>query len=640
MKFTLQTKLIASFLTVIVTCGAIATLVGVRMVSGGIVNQAQDKVRLDLNSARVIYEQAIAAVRDAVRHTAPRFFIREALTAGAVSRLAGELDKIRRGESLDILTLTDSQGKVLLRTRNPALAGDSQADRDIVKRVLRDGNVAASTEIAAIEELRKEGEDLVNRARIAVVATPRAKPTQKTEQTSGMLIIAAVGVMDASGRILGVLYGGRLLDRDYSLVDKIKETVYQGEVYGGKDMGTATICQGDLRISTNVMGADGRRAIGTRVSAEVCDRVLAEGKSWFERAFVVNDWYVTAYEPIRDVAGGTVGILSVGMLEKKFTDMKRNALLTFVGITLGGIGLSIAICYVLTNTLVRPVNELMLAAQSLASGNLEQHVRENESTREIAALGHAFNSMAASIKKRDEQLRQRAAEEIVKSERLAMVGRLAAGVAHEINNPLGGILLFSRLLLKKAPVESLQRENLERIAKEAERCRTIVQGLLEFARQREPEARIININDVILQAVALLENQALFNNIKIVKQLGQDLPRVHADSSQMEQVFVNMIINAAEAMNGNGVLTVITQKGDDDKVEVSFKDTGCGIPEENLHHLFEPFFTTKEVGRGTGLGLSISHGIVQRHGGNITVASTIGKGSTFVITLSRAKETS
>ena len=633
MVLPLRTQLLVSFLAIIVVCGAFSTSVGVSLVTKRMTEQAQDKVRLDLNSARVIYQQAVDEVRDAVRYTAARFLVREALLRGDTTRLITELEAVRTGESLDTFTLTDAEGVVLLRTRSPTVKGDSQAGNEVIRRALSSKSAVASSEIVTREELLKEGEDLAARARVRVAATPRAKPTNRTEETSGLMIVAAAPVLSAGGELLGLLCGGRLINRNYALVDRIRETVYQGEVYRGMGMGTATIFQGDLRISTNVLTAEGKRAIGTRVSEEVHERVLVEGKLWVERAFVVNDWYITAYEPIREVSGKVVGILYVGLLERKFVDMKRNTLVTFLGIMLGGMALSVAFCLLLTRTLVRPVNDLMLAAQGLASGDLTQQVDLDASTEEISALGEAFNSMAAAIKERDEELRRRAQEEIGKSEKLALVGRLAAGVAHEINNPLGGILLFSRLLLRKAPAEGIERENLERIAKEAERCKSIVQGLLDFARQREPEAETININDVVERSMSLLENQAIFHDIEIARRLAHGLPPVHADPSQMQQVFINIIMNAAEAMDGRGVLTVETRPGEAGRIDIRFEDTGRGIRAEDIKHLFEPFFTTKEAGQGTGLGLSISHGIIQSHGGQLRVSSELGRGTEFVVSL-------
>jgi len=226
----------------------------------------------------------------------------------------------------------------------------------------------------------------------------------------------------------------------------------------------------------------------------------------------------------------------------------------------------------------------------------------------------------------------------MKSERLAMIGQLAAGVAHEINNPLGGILLFSRLLLQKAPSEGIMRDNLERIEKDAKRCQSIVQGLLDFARQREPKIETLELNDVLERTVNLFAKQPLFHNIEIVKQYQADLPVISADPAQIQQVFVNIIMNAADAMNGKGTLTVATKSSDrDNYVEVSFADTGKGISSDELHRVFEPFFTTKMVGHGTGLGLSISYGIIQQHGGTVKVSSRVGQGSTFVVFLPKNK---
>ena len=633
-KLSLRTKLIGSFLLVILTSGSIATLVGVRLIGKRMVGQVQDKVRLDLNSARVIYQESVGDVRDVVRHTSIRFFVRNALAERDLGKLTPHLEQIAQSENLDILTLTDGRGTVLFRTRNQTIKGDGQATNPLVRKVLDERKVAASTEVVARDQLLKEGKDLCDLATIQLVPTPKAVFTDRTEETSGMMILAAAPVLDGGGEILGVLYGGKLLNRNYALVDKIKETVYQGEVYNGKDMGTATIFQGDVRISTNVETTEGKRAIGTRVSQEVHDRVLVGGKPWIERAFVVNSWYITAYEPIRNVSGKVIGILYVGMLEQKFADMERKVLLAFLGIMLVGVVLSIGICYLLTGTLMRPINALVFAARKLGAGDLKQRVVPEEDTEEIGLLGRTFNMMASSIEERDEQLRQRAQEEVMKSERLAMIGRLSAGVAHEINNPLGGILLLSRLLLRKAPTAGTERENLERIANDAERCQKIVQGLLGFARQRQPKTEQLSLNDVVGKALSFVANQADLHNVEIVKNLQPNLPVASVDESQMVQVFVNLIMNAAEAMKGEGTLTITTKHvADAGRVEISFSDTGEGIPEENLARLFEPFFTTKEVGHGTGLGLSISHGIVERHGGTVSVSTRVGEGTAFVVSL-------
>jgi signal transduction histidine kinase len=217
---------------------------------------------------------------------------------------------------------------------------------------------------------------------------------------------------------------------------------------------------------------------------------------------------------------------------------------------------------------------------------------------------------------------------------MASLGKLAAGIAHEINNPLGGILIYSSLLMEDLPPDDPKRNDLERIVQEAGRCKEIVKSLLEFARQTEPKKEAVDINRAITDGLFFLENQALFHNIRITKRLDPSLPLVNGNAGQLKQVFMNIIINAAEAMHGNGELTITTlSSSSQTSALVEFTDTGEGIPEENLSRVFEPFFTTKDVGKGTGLGLATSYGIVESHGGKIGVRSKVGEGTTFTIEL-------
>jgi len=224
--------------------------------------------------------------------------------------------------------------------------------------------------------------------------------------------------------------------------------------------------------------------------------------------------------------------------------------------------------------------------------------------------------------------------QLVSSEKMASLGKLAAGIAHEINNPLGGILIYASLMKEDLPEDDPKRADLERIVQEAGRCKEIVKSLLEFARQTEPKKEPVDINRAINDGLFFLVNQALFHNIEIVKNLDPFLPFVQGNAGQLKQVFMNIIVNAAEAMHGSGRLTITTSRSPDGRsVLIEFTDTGEGIPEENLTRIFDPFFTTKDVGKGTGLGLATSYGIVEEHGGKIRVKSKVGEGSTFTIEL-------
>jgi signal transduction histidine kinase/CheY-like chemotaxis protein len=235
------------------------------------------------------------------------------------------------------------------------------------------------------------------------------------------------------------------------------------------------------------------------------------------------------------------------------------------------------------------------------------------------------------VEERTQELRA-AQEQLLQSEKLASIGQLAAGVAHEINNPMGVILGFAQGILKTLPEDDSLRKPLTTLEKESLRCKRIVQNLLDFARHSEPTPHLTNINELVDASCDLAEHQTSLQNVELVKGYDSALPSIRADPNQLEQVFINIMLNAYQAMPDGGTLHVTTRTVGSE-LQVIFADTGTGIPPENLQNIFDPFFTTKEVGEGTGLGLSVSYGIVKAHGGDIEVESQVGKGTTFVIKL-------
>ncbi len=230
---------------------------------------------------------------------------------------------------------------------------------------------------------------------------------------------------------------------------------------------------------------------------------------------------------------------------------------------------------------------------------------------------------------------QEAQAQLIQSEKLASMGQLAAGVAHEVNNPLGTILLCAHMLLRGQVAEAERLRALRMVIDEATRCKTIVSGLLNFARQGKLVLRQVQLNELVRETISLVEKQPQFKNVTIELNLDPDLPAIEADPAQLKDVFLNIIVNAGEAMPEGGKLTISSHSVGEEAVAVSFTDTGCGIPEENLSRIFNPFFTTKQIGHGTGLGLAISYGIVKMHKGQVSVKSRVGEGSTFTVQLPR-----
>jgi len=657
MKFralSLRTKIILIFLGVIVFGGILTLIFGARLTRNTIISQAQAKVVHDLDAAWMVFNEKLHDVRDIVYFTTDRESIRDALIDGRLDILQSYLSRVRESSKLDILNLTDGSGRVIVRTRNPEVVGDDQSEDGLVAQVLSKKGVVAFPQIITKEELLKEGTDLAERAFIEFIETPKAAPRQERREEDGLMIKASSSIVDERNQVIGVLYGGILLNRNFEIVDRVKEIVYKEEKYKGREIGTATIFQHDMRVSTNVRNEDGERAIGTRVSREVNQAVLVEGRSWIDRAFVVNDWYITAYEPIRNINNEIIGILYVGVLERPYIDTTNRVMGTFIIIAVLCVVLLLILLYLSTSRIIKPLQKMVVATQGIAKGDLS-HFIEVTSQDEIGLLAESFNRMTRNLETANEKLiewgktLEKKVEErteeikkmqasLIQSEKLASLGKLAAGIAHEINNPLGGILIYSSLLLEDANKKDREYENLEKIVKETTRCKKIVKGLLEFARPRDPEMTETNVNDTIDNALGLLKSQAIFQNIEIRKHYST-LSSIIADRSQLQQVFINIILNAVDAMGGSGVLTLRTYpSGSDGFINVSIGDTGHGIREEDKSKLFEPFFSTKEEGVGTGLGLSISYSIIQKHHGTIEVQSELGKGATFTVRLPLKRE--
>jgi len=647
-RSTIRGRLIRSFSIAILIPSLITTVVGVRVIQKQIYAQAQAQVNSDLEAATEIWRNHFERLENAIRIHATRMVIYGALARNDPSGLGPEMNRVRAAEGLDALTLLDASGKVFYRTRNPLMVGDSEPQDELVSRVFGKKAPLSGTVIISQSQLARESLDLARQASMEITPTPKAGPPGKERETEGMMLKAAAPVSTADGRFVGVLYGGILINRNYEIVDKIRSIVFKQESYKGREVGTATVFQDDVRISTNVKNADGTRAITTRASAEVVEEVLHRNLTWRGRAFVVNDWYIAAYTPIRDVEGKTIGMLYVGTLEQPYRDSLWQTLFTFLGITLMGMVLVSFVAVRVAQRISRPIQSMAAAARRVAEGDYSQKV-EVLSTDETGYLAECFNRMTLELARATQELRQwaesletkveeRTAQvramqgQLIQAEKLAAIGKLAAGVAHEINNPLTGILTNSSLMLQDLALDDPRRDDLQTIVDETLRCRKVVKGLLDFARQTKPLKQAVNLNQVVEDVLNLVKNQAAFRNIAFNTGLQTNLPAVMADRDQMRQVVLNIVLNAAEAVPHGGEISVISRiDRASNYVCLSITDTGPGIPEEIRSRLFEPFFTTKTS--GTGLGLAIAYGIMERHKGTIAVSSALGKGTTISLCL-------
>jgi len=628
-----RSKLMVSFLVVSFLVGVVSLFIGGQLLYKSVLSEATNRVRLDLNAARELYLSRIKAIQCPLTITSLEPAFCAALKKREVSELIPRLETVARRAELDFVGIVRKEGETLCGVGKSSLRCKAVEITNPIAGLVFDRKVPVSgTVILSKEFLSAESPELADRARIRLLPTPRAAPREEEEETFGMALAVAAPVFE-EGDLIGVIYGGILLNRSTNIVDTVRDTVFKKEIYKGRSIGTATIFFNDLRISTNVMTQNGKRAIGTRVSREVKEHVLNKGERWTDRAFVVNDWYITAYEPIEDIFGERVGMLYVGVLEAKYADMQRNALSILIIITLAGMALAVLLGYILANKIMNPVHQLIKASQQVSEGSLTPEIGPLSKDEEMRILQNTFKDMVASMERR----RAEAENRLLQSEKQSSVGRLAAGVAHEINNPLTGVLTYTHMLLRRKDIGDEIRSDLQTIAESTERVRKIVKGLLAFSRQTKLDQEPTDVNMLIRSVILPMENQALIKGVSIKFNPGENLPTVTLDRNQFQSVLINLIINALDATEPGGNVNIYTTTGlsasdtGHKGVEITIADTGCGIPPDNLDKLFDPFFTTKEVGQGTGLGLSVSYGIVQRHRGTIRVQSELGKGSTFFI---------
>ncbi len=664
----------------------IAVSTVVYLVDTLLISQVQEKVAADLRSAREIYNTKMEKVRNFVKFGANLPGLDVAIKANDFDAMIAMLQSLRVREGEDILTLVDSEGKVVARARNPQARGDNVSNLGPVKAALL-GESVSSTEILGPEVLELEGVDLREQATITLLPTPRARPNDAKKVETGMAIFAAEPILDAQGRVAGALYAADLLNRDYAMVDKIRSTVFTDEKVDGRAVGTATLFMGDVRVSTNVPADTGKRAVGTRVSAEVAERVLTSGLRWIDRAFVVNDWYLSAYEPLYNLKEEVVGILYVGILERPYRQLVWKSLIVVAGLNVAGIVLGfILLTTILYRWVAKPLRTLREGAKRIEAGDLGHEIPAYGND-EIAQLTHDFNAMTKALRERDaeideltrslekkvkvrnlalekrneellqarsevlemmekqkltnkelhkslEQLRA-TQEELIRSGKLAALGSMAAGVAHEINNPLATIQGNVEILQLQLADQPETSEEIMRIAQQTQRIQSIVSNLLTLARAERVEPEPTDIAEVARQAISNVASQAEANDVQVENALSSEMPMAAANDSRITQVFVNIAANAIEAMDGGGVLTVASGVDPDrGEVFVSFGDTGKGIRPEDREKIWNPFFTTRAS--GTGLGLSISHAIVEEYGGRINLHSQEGKGTLFTVCLPMA----
>jgi two-component system NtrC family sensor kinase len=611
------------------------------------------KVRTDLAVAHGYFERVTDAVGSSVEGLANSARLGRALVqpadrrAGAIAELLAE---VRLGQRLDFLRFLDVD-------RSNRVA----ADWPVIKAALA-GVARTETEIFSAAQLRQIDPVLAERALTPLIATANAQPDQRQMEDRGLMVHSAAAIRDADGHLLGVLEGGVLLNKNLAFIDRLNDIVYPAGALPVGSAGTATLFLGDVRVATNVRLFEGGRAIGTRVSAAVHAAVLDEGRTWLDRAFVVNDWYVSAYEPLLDSHEQRIGMLYVGFLDGPFAQARQQTFAIVVGLFALAMGVAAIFAVIWARRVFRPIERMHTTMHAIERGDADARVGEVETEDELGVVAAHFDqlldrlqaqaeslkrwgdSLDAKVAERTAELEQAVADlraaqsQLVMNEKMAAIGQLTAGVAHEINNPIAviqGNLDVLRDIL--GPAAAPVAPEIRLIHEQVHRIRLIVTKLLQFARPQdyvgylEPVAPAPLIQDSLVLVGHLLKK----GNIAI-EQHFDSTRNVLCNRNELQQVLINLMVNAIQAMPDGGVLTLAAEDWDEADMPIGLRlavtDSGPGISDEDRERLFKPFFTAGKPG-GTGLGLWVSQSLVERYGGKITVDSAPARGTRFAVWL-------
>ena len=616
------------------------------------------RVGSDLATAHGYFERVIeGAGRDVQALAASQALARAQRDPAALQALLAA-SKARQG--LDFLNLLDASGRVLVSSSGLSSMPE-RGQWPMVQRAML-GAGGSVIERLAPEALAAISPLLAERARLALVSTERARPDPRAAETRGLLVHAAAPVHDETGALAGVLEGGVLLNGNLGFIDTLNAIVYREGTLPQGSEGTATLFVDDVRIATNVRLFEGARALGTRASDEVRTHVLDRGQTWLETAFVVNDWYVSAYEPVLDSRGERVGMLYVGFLEAPFRAAKQMALLIVVALSLAVSIVGALLTLRWARSIFRPIERMHATIGRIDAGDERARVSDVASRDELGRLATAFDHLLDEQAARRDELRAlnasldrkvaerttdlataneelRAAQRrLVMSEKLAAIGELTAGVAHEISNPTAVIQGNLDLLREElGPAAQPVSNEIRLIHEQVGRIRLIVTKLLQFARPGEFAGYVedVDVNAALADCLLLTRQHLARSEVRVVQNLAATV-NVQINLQELQQVLINLIVNAVQAMPDGGTLTLSTADRDADAdargALIRVRDTGSGIRAEDMARIFDPFFTTKKR-QGTGLGLSISHTLVERYGGRIEVDSRPGEGTCFTVSL-------
>lgn len=629
----IRSALVLALAAAVLATALILGALELRSIQKSVLREAQARVDHGLRSLASYYERRLAATADLLEAEA------RAAGIGAASAPA-DLARLRREVGLTLLNLCDLEGRPLAGSHAPD-SGPLPVRSDPVLRRALGGETAWGTLRLDAARLAQEGGPALSSA-LAVAGHGEGE----SGTTAALFWWLAVPVRDASDRVVALLYGGRALNHDHALVDELRDFAFGDESYEGKPTATVTLFLEGVRVATNVLGPDRRRAVGTRVSPAVARQVLDAGRPWSGRAWVVDAWYLSGYAPLRDPNGETVGLLFAGLLEEPFTDLRRELMLRS-GATAGLlILLSLALAALLVSRITRPLGALGQAAHRIAQGEWNEPVAARSAFSEIHDLSDAFHRMQEGIAERDRQLREQNAELATANARLAETNanymEMLGFVTHELKSPTAAVqmLIDGLVSVHGEQMPASVSGPLVRIQRNCEEMQDMIRDYLDLSRAERGElevraARIDLLHDVVEPAVTMTRALLASRGVELAVECPEGIA-LDADPELLRSLLGNLLSNAAKYGAAGGRASVETRAAGG-AVEVAVWNEGPGFTPEEGERLFRKFSrirnrTTRDK-RGSGLGLWLCRRIAELHGGTVRAESEPGAWARFTFSL-------
>jgi signal transduction histidine kinase len=636
MKLRLGTRIAIRFALIAAVLAAAAVYIGIRRIDEIVRVEELTRTDYSMRLASMAFRDELQGVREALDRAVNRAGMLAAVRSGTASEIQAATVKAAESAGVDYLVLVDGRKRAIARGRESGRRGDDMSAEPGVAEGFAAGTAFASVEVISRDRLEREG-----------VATTGTAERPESKATAGMALQAVFPITDEKGEVAAVLISGILANGNRALAERLRDAVFMGEKYEGRDAGAVTIFLHDARIATSARNADGNMATENPAPPGAREAAASEERQpWRGRDVIAGEPMLAACKAVRNREGKAIGMLQVGLLEEKYSRMRLKLIAELVGAAMAGFAAFVTLGSLAAASLSRPVRELTSAVTEISQGNFDRRASEESGTVEVAVLARSVNTMARAVQDRDGQIRASADDMQRVNEMLQRANRNYTEtlriMSQEIRALVGTAAMSARSIADGnfGPLQDKQKRPMEALCRNLDHAAFMARNLLDLARIEKGELRLqraqVKVREEAIEP-ALREMSRLIaeRGMKVVQKIPQDLS-VNCDPSLLKTVYINFLSNAVRYGKDQGLIELRGRR-EENRVVLSVFNEGVGVPREHRGRLFQKFSRVQETmlptARGAGLGLFIVKEIVSRHGGEVWVDGEEGKNICFHFSL-------